>query len=125
MSGPCWLWTGAISHEYGSFFVAIGEGKYKQVLAHRWSYTNTVGPIPDGLVLDHLCRVKNCVKPQHLQPVPQQVNVLRGGVARALRENACIHGHEYTRENTHINSRGSRICLACREVYNAKRRKTR
>ena len=112
-TGACWLWTGASSHGYGNFFIAKGEGKYKQVQAHRWSYAELVGPIPEGLVIDHLCRVKKCVNPRHLQPVSQQVNVLRGDVARALRENRCINGHEYTPENTRINTAGARQCRTC------------
>lgn len=109
----CWLWTGAKSHGYGNFYLSLGGGKYKQVQAHRWAYEAVTGPIPDGLVLDHLCRVKRCVNPRHLEPVPQRVNVLRGELPRALRENRCVNGHEYTPENTFVNSLSVRVCRVC------------
>jgi len=71
----CWLWTGAsIRYGYGMFW----DGD-KVVLAHRWSYEHFVGPIPDGLVIDHTCETPPCVRPDHLEPVTQAVNTGRGG----------------------------------------------
>lgn len=77
-SPSCWFWTGAISRSgYGNFWT--GES---YVSAHRWSYEHFVGPIPEGLDLDHLCRVRNCVNPAHLEPVTRQENLRRGREAR-------------------------------------------
>ncbi len=74
----CWLWTGAENGRgYGTFW---SEGMV--VRAHRWAYGHLAGPIPDGLDLDHLCRVKSCVNPDHLEPVTHRVNVRRGYVSR-------------------------------------------
>jgi hypothetical protein len=120
----CWLWTGARSHGYGNFYVSLGGGKYKQVQAHRWAYEDANGPIPEGRiwVIDHLCRVKHCVNPRHLELVKQQVNVLRGDLPRALRENRCVNGHEYTPENTFINSKGARVCRICKKASYERRK---
>lgn len=72
----CWLWTAAIDETtgYGRFHIAPGNMGY----AHRFSWELLVGPIPDGLDIDHLCRTRRCVNPAHLEPVTRQVNLLRG-----------------------------------------------
>lgn len=70
----CWLWRGWINAKgYGHF----GVNNRLTVKAHRWSYEQLVGPIPHGLTLDHLCRVRNCVNPAHLEPVTRAVNISR------------------------------------------------
>lgn len=69
----CWLWTGArFFNGYGQF--RGGGGGSARVRAHRWSYEYHVGPIPEGLQLDHLCRIRHCVNPAHLEPVTQAEN---------------------------------------------------
>jgi hypothetical protein len=74
-SSGCWLWTGGRKPTgYGNF----KAHSKSTVNAHRWSYEQHVGPIPDGLVLDHLCRVRHCVNPAHLEPVTTRVNLARG-----------------------------------------------
>lgn len=73
----CWLWTGALVTGYGSF-----GGRSKPGPAHRWSYEHFVGPIPEGLWVDHLCRVRNCVRPDHLEPVTPSENQRRRHAAR-------------------------------------------
>jgi hypothetical protein len=75
----CWLWqAGKTKSGYGMF-----GGGYagKVTTAHRWIYRRVVGPIPDGMVIDHLCRNKSCVNPDHLEPVTHSVNLLRGHAA--------------------------------------------
>lgn len=81
--GPCWIWVGAIAQQtgYGAFGVRRGVDDWPRVNAHRWAYLNEVGPIPEGLELDHLCRVRACVRPTHLEAVTHLVNVRRGFAA--------------------------------------------
>lgn len=111
VAGDCWLWTGRTSDKgYGRFWVPPRE-----LMAHRVAYELEVGPIPEGLTLDHLCRVRNCVNPAHLEPVTAGENVLRGEgpTARHARQTHCKHGHEFTEENTLIEPHGARSCRAC------------
>jgi hypothetical protein len=111
----CWLWTGHQGWDgYGHIYVD-GRKQYTHRVAYQW----LVGPVPDGLVLDHLCRVRNCVNPDHLEPVTGRENTLRGfGVgAIAKRRTACAKGHEYTPENTRQDPRtGRRVCLTCQRA---------
>jgi hypothetical protein len=111
----CWLWTASTDGRgrYGSFGV---HGRL--VRAHRFAYELLVGPIPDGLVLDHLCSVTRCVNPAHLEPVTQAENNRRSRNANRV---ACPHGHAYTPENTERSSAGARICRTCR-IEQARRR---
>lgn len=85
----CWDWLDPLhKNGYGKFF-ADGAAHY----AHRWSYEHFVGPIPDGLVIDHLCRNRACVNPEHMEPVTQQTNVRRGEAGERLREWLATHPH--------------------------------
>jgi hypothetical protein len=104
----CWVWTAARqSKGYGSFYVP-GVGR---LLAHRFSYEFFIAPIPSGLELDHLCRVRRCVNPWHLEPVTPRVNNQRGAKGQKTH---CDHGHEYTPENTYRSpSHGRRSCRTC------------
>jgi len=108
----CWEWTGALNHGgYGTFLV---DGR--RMGAHRAAYLLHVGSIPDGLDLDHLCRVRHCVNPAHLEPVTRSENLRRGvGVGKwhtALE--TCPEGHPYDDSNTYHDARGWRGCRACR-----------
>lgn len=113
----CWEFTGARSNGYGHVRV---DGR--AVLVHRVMYEFAVAPIPDGLVIDHLCRNKACCNPQHLEPVTYSVNYLRGDRSstegyRAQLERAkteCPYGHEYDEANTYITRRGHRQCRKCK-----------
>lgn len=78
--GECWLWTGAVTPD-GYATMAVGDLPTNS--GHRWSYRHHVGPLPDGLELDHLCRVRRCVNPWHLDPVPHAVNVARANAVKA------------------------------------------
>jgi HNH endonuclease len=108
----CWLWTGGRDKDgYGRFSVGRQHRR-----AHHLAYILFVGPIPDGLEIDHLCRNPGCVNPWHLEPVPQRVNVLRGTGLAAVnaRKTHCINGHEFTLANTYVNpSTGNRRCQTC------------
>jgi HNH endonuclease len=115
----CWLWRGSkVTKGYGRF----GVGG-RSVGAHRVAYELLVGPIPEGLTLDHLCRVRACVNPAHLEPVTNRENVLRGvGIsAKHARKTHCNHGHELTPENTETNG-NHRRCVTCRRKRDEKRR---
>ena len=113
----CHEWTGFISpNGYGMYWL---NGSNKG--AHRVSCEAEHG-IPDGYVVDHLCKVRHCVNPQHLEPVTQKVNVRRGnkgnkGMKTGAMQRAKTHcpaGHEYNEENTYVTKRGSRWCKQCR-----------
>lgn len=110
-SGDCWVWTGSKRRRgYGRINI---EGK--SVVAHRFAYELLVGPIPDGLHLDHLCRNTSCVNPDHLEPVPCGENIRRGLTGKWQKPWAyCSKGHEMTDENTRIMS-GRRRCVTCYE----------
>ena len=116
--GPCWLWIGAGSGKgYRRFWI-----NQHTVRAHRFAYEILVGPIPAGLELDHLCRIRHCVNPAHLEPVPGQVNTLRGisPSAQNAKKTRCPKGHPYDEENTRL-YRGRRYCRACSQARDAAR----
>ena len=116
----CWVWTASLSDTgYGNFRL-VGAN----VQAHRWSYTELVGPIPNGLVIDHLCRNRSCVNPSHMEVVTRRVNNVRGGSPAAINfaKTHCIRGHDDWRVS---NSKGHRQCRECKRMHdrNALRRK--
>lgn len=113
----CWLFAGKITErEYGMIY----DGE-KWRVAHRVVYESLVGEIPDGLVLDHLCRVKQCVNPEHLEPVPHRINTLRGIGPTAVNKTKthCINGHEFTPDNVYIRKYGWRGCRTCERKIKA------
>lgn len=83
----------------------------KDAGAHRVAYEEIMGPVPEGLELDHLCRTRSCVNPSHLEPVTHRENMNRGDVA-TRRKTHCPKGHPYDEENTGIYN-GYRNCRAC------------
>jgi hypothetical protein len=120
----CWTWKGSLDkHGYGVFFEknANTGSKMKGYAAHRLVYEMLVGPIPKGLVIDHLCRNPSCVNPSHLEPVTQGENVRRGNItetSRIRREERlvtvthCRRGHEYAVEGV-FRPDGIRVCRGC------------
>ncbi len=102
----CWLWTAAKASRYG-------HGKFmlngKNLKAYRWAYEALVGPIPEGMTLDHLCRVPACVNPAHLEPVPLSENVRRQNAAKTH----CPQGHPLSGDNLYRSPAG-RACRTCR-----------
>lgn len=112
----CLEWQRPAHKGYGRFHVWGEDGSHRFVLVHRFAYERWVGPIPDGLVLDHLCRNPSCVNPTHLDAVTQGVNTRRGisPTAQNAAKARCHRGHPFTPENTYINPSGSRECRTCR-----------
>lgn len=127
----CWEWQAAKTDQgYGRLLPST----YGTSKAHRFAYERLRGPIPGGLVIDHLCRNTSCVNPAHLEPVTRHENTLRGlaplvGGAFNAAKVECPRGHPYTEDNTYRDRQGSRSCKACRTVaareYQRRRRQRR
>jgi hypothetical protein len=116
----CWIWTGpTVKGGYARF--KVGDRK---VMVHRWAYQFFVGPIPYGKEIDHfLCKNPSCVRPEHLRPATPVENVNNGKTHNAVKTH-CIHGHEFTEENTYwgvVRKRGkayqTRVCRACKRRH--------
>ncbi len=121
-AGDCWNWTASKTPAgYGRFKI---DGKMKR--AHRVAYEMLVGEIPEGLVIDHLCRNTSCVRPDHLEPVTNAENIRRGdtGKNNAIKTH-CKHGHPFDEVNTYITSDGWRQCRACHREGERTRRESR
>lgn len=117
----CWLWIGCMSdHGYGRFYAG------RMIGAHKWYYEYLHGPVPGGLELDHLCRVRCCVNPEHLEPVTHLENSRRGvaGYATAKEHRGkqnrakthCPMGHPYSGRNLILTRRG-RKCRQCKNEH--------
>ena len=120
----CWLWDGAdMTNGYG--VMSLGRRRFK-MLAHRFSYVLHKGKIAEGLELDHKCRVRGCVNPDHLEAVTHRTNVLRGVAPAAFhaQKTHCPRGHELSHPNL-INRRNrtSRECKICHAVQERERKK--
>lgn len=111
----CWNWTATKSAKgYGHF--KASPHTTTPMKAHRWSYEQANGPIPDGLTIDHLCRNTSCVRPDHLEAVDGRTNTLRGYNPCAVnaRKTHCPQGHELTEANVYIRpGTRSRRCRMC------------
>lgn len=105
----CWLWTACLVDGYGYFRVSK-----KMSYAHKFSYELSVGEVPDGLQLDHLCRNRHCVRQDHLEPVTCRENLLRGKTLTATfaAKTHCPQGHPYSGSNLYMH-RGGRHCSEC------------
>lgn len=115
----CWLWAAFTDPKgYGIFKLSRQR---KNAYAHRFSYEHLIGSIPKGLQLDHLCRVRRCVNPDHLEPVTSRENTLRGETIPAYfaSRDSCIKGHPYVEGSFALyNGNNARVCLICRRVNN-------
>ena len=122
----CWRWTGYITREGYGRTATVVSGRRTTTMAHRLAYELLVGSIPDGLELDHLCRVRNCVRPDHLEPVTGRVNRLRSPIhfsALNAAKTHCKHGHEFTPENTRTRPGHPRECRTCAREQQKERRR--
>jgi len=119
-SGDCWLWTGYVKpNGYGAMWIAPAdrEGSSDKEYVHRLMYRWRIGVIPPGHEIDHLCRNRRCVRPNHLEAVTNRENQRRGFGFSGVnaRKTHCPHGHPYDAENTYVSANGHRQCKACRE----------
>jgi hypothetical protein len=113
---PCVLWAHWVDPE--------GYGRSNGYLVHRMAWERTNGPIPEGLTIDHLCRVRLCVNVEHMEVVPTGVNTLRGYSPSAVhaRKTECANGHPFDDANTY-RWRGHRMCRACNRAVHARKRR--
>lgn len=118
--GGCWIWNGAqTSAGYSQFQV-----NKRTVYGHRWSYKHFVGEIKKGLTVDHICRIRSCVNPKHLEAVTNKENILRGIAPSAInsRKTHCVHGHKLSSDNIYNNKNGHRVCKTCGQIRDRKRK---
>ena len=117
--GQCWLWQGCVN-KAGYGITTIDKRQWR---AHRLAWTAWVGPIPDGLTIDHVkargCTSRLCCNPAHLELVTGGINSMRGEgpPARNARKTECVNGHEFTEENTVYRKSGGRGCRACQREH--------
>lgn len=120
-SDGCWTW--------GASHNSVGYGQMRDHVArqaittHRYAYRLLVGPIPEGLYIDHLCRNRGCCNPAHLEPVTQKENVRRSPIHAASRTH-CPRGHEYAGDNLRV-ERAGRVCRECGRLRTERKRRAR
>lgn len=114
----CWLWIGV--HDGRGYGHIRHNGRTTR--AHRFSYERYKGPIPEGMYIDHLCKVPLCVNPDHLEAVSPKENTMRGTSfsARNARKTHCINGHPLADTNVYRHPCGKRVCLVCRRAQSRK-----
>ncbi|MFF2054137.1 HNH endonuclease signature motif containing protein [Leifsonia sp. NPDC058194] len=121
--GDCWEWQGAVRQDgYGAFWF-----KGQMTTAHRVAYELLMGPIPLGLQIDHLCKNRQCVNPDHLEPVTAELNRRRGEYGKAAQaaqreKTHCPQGHPYSGANLYSDSSGKRQCRTCKNEWQRKKR---
>jgi hypothetical protein len=115
----CWEWIGRrTKNGYGRYYIGTSRLDQRYASAHRWAYELLAGPIPNGMDLVHLCRVRHCVNPAHLEPVTRAENISRGfGPSLLAQVNAakalCVNGHPFDETNSRPRPTGGRACRQC------------
>lgn len=124
--GECWMWTGARNDhsDYGRITL-----RQEKVYVHRLSYELFVGPIPEGLTIDHICRNTGCLNPAHLRAVTQRDNTVKYGKTGACAVNSrrtyCKNGHPFDSNNTRVRHNGHRQCKTCNRHHDRERYRRR
>jgi hypothetical protein len=121
----CWLWREHVGNCGYALVRPYLHGKNRTMLAHRLSYELFKGPIPMGLTIDHLCRVKSCVNPAHLEAVSNRVNQFRNPqslTGNNSRKICCLHGHPFSGANLYMHGT-NRHCRACRRANSQQRKR--
>ncbi|WP_459754187.1 HNH endonuclease signature motif containing protein [Streptomyces sennicomposti] len=113
MKGDCWVYGGRLNQDGYCRVRHFG----RMTMGHRITWEEFRAPVPDGLTLDHLCRIRACVNPWHLDPVPQRVNA-----RRLVPKTHCPQGHPYTDDNVYRQRSGVRYCRTC-HLAGCKRRR--
>lgn len=126
-STGCWNWVGKLRADgYGIICSSkVGSRRPRELRAHRVSFERHIGSIPEGLDLDHLCRNRRCVNPEHLEPVTRKENLRRGASEHSGGKTHCKHDHEFTPTNTYVTSAGYRNCRTCRRDYYMRKKRSR
>ncbi len=131
--GGCWIWTAFLTRGYGHFTTTT-DGHQVTKKAHRIAYELLVGPIPDGLCIDHVCRTRSCCNPEHLRPVTWRENIFAPGsksiAVKHAEKTHCRHGHALVEGNLlrFGLAMGKRLCAECNKrrcKEKAKRRKAK
>lgn len=123
-TSDCWNWIGAKFASNRNMYGMFYAGKHNNVLAHRYSYEQEFGSIPNNLVIDHKCRNGLCVNPSHLEAVTNKENIMRGkgAPARNALKTHCKRGHLLSGNNLYNRKSNHRACKACGNLYNASRK---
>jgi hypothetical protein len=113
----CWLWTGKVDKTgYGSFGMRVDQA-CRTRSAHKIVYETLVGPVPESMQLDHLCKIPLCVNPEHLEIVSPKENIMRSNGLASInaKKTHCKYGHEFTEANTYVPSKrpNRRYCRTC------------
>lgn len=123
----CWIWQVSLDRAgYGRATLSMPGTTARRWYSHRLAYMLLVGPIPEGLQLDHLCRVPACCNPSHLEPVTASENVRRGTAADYWRSKThCPRQHPYDEANTRVDKQGRRFCRTCAREHMRRQRAKR
>lgn len=118
--GGCWIWTGRRGRDGYGYIDADNRAH----TAHRYIYRQFVTEVDSALHLDHLCRVRCCVNPDHLEPVTPRENIRRGDgwSGRHARQTHCKHGHPFAGDNLFVRADGERVCRQCSRDRQGRRR---
>jgi hypothetical protein len=122
----CWLWTGKLTP---MGYALVHLHPHPTYLVHRVAYTLAVGPIPDNMTIDHVkargCKNCHCGNPDHLEPVPLDVNIARSSAAHIInaQKTHCKRGHLFSTENTRITAKGARACRVCDRIRSETKRR--
>lgn len=116
---PCHIWQGMKSSGYA----IRRDGRRRNIRIHREKFEERHGPLPEGMVPDHLCRQRACVNVEHMEAVTRGENVLRGMHPKmiAFRNETCVQGHAKTPENGYRRANGKWVCRPCRNAYKRRR----